>query len=111
MAISCAIVRFCTAYQEIATPILAARNFHRQTHHDKQKSLPLWQQWKNPLSRGEGGPEGGRETAPAGACGEQPPKAALSERRNAGGNPAMTEIFRPPAGSDLREGLENGTGF
>ena len=31
-------------------------------------------------------PEGGRETAPSGACGEQPPKAALGERRNSGGN-------------------------
>ena len=60
---------------------------------------------------GGGWPRRGRETAPAGACGEQPPKAALSERRNAGGNPAMTEIFRPPAGSDLRGGLGNGTDF
>ena len=32
-----------------------------------------------------GGPKG-RETAPSGACGEQPPKAALGERRNSGGN-------------------------
>ena len=40
-----------------------------------------------PLPRGEGGPaKPGRETAPSGACGEQPPKAALSERRNSGGN-------------------------
>ena len=31
-------------------------------------------------------PEGGRETAPSGACGEQPPKAALGERRNSGCN-------------------------
>ena len=28
----------------------------------------------------------GQKTAPAGACGEQPPKAALGERRSAGSN-------------------------
>ena len=35
---------------------------------------------------GRGWPRRGRETAPAGACGEQPPKAALGERRNSGRN-------------------------
>ena len=34
----------------------------------------------------------GRKTAPAGACGEQPPKAALGERRNAGGNLKISTI-------------------
>ena len=60
---------------------------------------------------GGGWPRRGRETAPAGACGEQPPKAALGERRNAGGNPRVTEIFRPPPDSDLCGGLRNGTDF
>ena len=39
-----------------------------------------------PSPGGKVAPEGGRKTAPSGACGEQPPKAALSERRNSGGN-------------------------
>ena len=37
-------------------------------------------------SPGERVARSGRETAPSGACGEQPPKAALGERRNSGRN-------------------------
>ena len=46
------------------------------------------------LPRGGGWPRRGRETAPAGACGEQPPKAALSERRNAGSRLRFVEVCR-----------------